>query len=68
VNGTPAAENISVDAHNGAVDVDGFSATTHVTGSDASADELQVNGLGGRDSARIGADVSSLIGVTVHLV
>jgi Ca2+-binding RTX toxin-like protein len=67
VNGTPAAENISVDAHADTVDVSGFSATTHVTGSDPSADQLEVNGLGGRDSARIGAGVSSLIDATVHL-
>jgi Ca2+-binding RTX toxin-like protein len=67
VNGTPGAEKIDVDARDGAVDVRGFSATTHVTGSVAALDQLQVHGLGGRDSARIGADVSALIGIALDL-
>ena len=67
VNGTPDAEKIKVDADDGSVDVSGFSATTHITGSDASKDQLQVNGLGGGDSARVGAGVSSVIGIGVNL-
>jgi hypothetical protein len=68
VNGTPDAEKITVDADDGGVDVGGFSATTHITGSDPSLDHLQIEGFGGRDSARIGDGASSLIAVAVDLI
>ena len=66
-NGTPSAEHIRIEARDGSVDVDGFSPTTHVTGSDPTTDHLQVNGLGGGDSARIEAGVSTVIGANVDL-
>ena len=66
-NGSAGPERIRVTAAGTQVDVDGLSVDTHVTGSEATTDRLQVNGRGGDDTLRVGRGVASLIGLTVDL-
>jgi hypothetical protein len=66
VNGTNQSDRIKVDADNGAVEVDGLPAETHITGSEPT-DQLTVNSLGGNDKADVSNAAKALIGVEVNL-
>jgi hypothetical protein len=63
VNGSDAADAISVDAIAGAVEVSGLAARTAVRNADADLDILEVNGRDGADTFDVADDVESLIGV-----
>jgi hypothetical protein len=67
VNGTDLADRVNVGTQDGQIDVTGLQAATHITGSDAALDHLQVNTRDGNDSANVAPDVSTLIGVAVDL-
>lgn len=66
VNGTNQADNIKVDADNGAVDVTGLRAQTRITGNEPT-DQLTVNSLGGNDKVDVRNAAKALIGVEVDL-
>jgi hypothetical protein len=66
VNGTDDRDAIDVTGQDGAVAVAGLPADTTVTGSQPT-DQLQVNGLGGRDRVAVSDDATALIGVAVDL-
>ena len=65
--GTEGNDHIKVSADTGAAVVRGLRPTVHISGADASLDELQISALGGQDTASVDEDVSSVIGVTVDL-
>jgi Ca2+-binding RTX toxin-like protein len=66
VNGTAAADAITVAVNSGGVDVTGLPAVVRITGSEAAFDSLVVNGLGGVDTFTVGGNVSTLINVTTN--
>jgi hypothetical protein len=66
VNGTNQADNVKVDAHNGAVDVVGLRAKTHITGSEPT-DQLTISSLGGNDKVDVSDATKALIGVVIDL-
>jgi Ca2+-binding RTX toxin-like protein len=66
VNGTNQADNVKVDADNGAVDVTGLRAETRITGSEPT-DQLTVNSLGGNDKVDVRNAAKALIGIEVDL-
>jgi len=61
VNGTSAADSISVTANAGTVEVSGLAAFVRIARSEAANDALIVNGLGGADTITPGPGVSALI-------
>jgi Ca2+-binding RTX toxin-like protein len=63
VNGTAAADALSVTAVSGGVNVSGLAAALRITNSEAANDDLILNGLGGTDTFFTGVGVSSLIEV-----
>ena len=65
--GTEGNDHIKVSADTGAAVVRGLRPTLHISGADASLDELQISALGGQDRAKVDDDVSSVIGVKVDL-
>ena len=66
VNGTDDPDDIRVVVDGGRVDVEGLQAETRLTGAEA-ADLLQVNGLGGADTAGVDPAAAAVLGVTVDL-
>jgi len=66
VNGTAQADDLSVDGHDGTVDVSGLRPETTLTGSDA-FDRLELRTLGGHDEAHVSDAATALIGVLVDL-
>jgi Ca2+-binding RTX toxin-like protein len=66
VNGTDGADNIGVLESGNDVAVSGLSALTDVSGGE-SADQLQINGLGGNDSVNLMQTATTPIGVHVDL-
>ncbi len=63
VNGTAAADTLTVSGSGTTVGVAGLSATVHVTNAEAANDSLRVNGLGGDDTinaSKLHADVIAL--------
>jgi Ca2+-binding RTX toxin-like protein len=64
MNGSDRPERVRVSASGAEVDVRGFAARTHITGSE-STDRLQLNGRGGDDTFRVGGGAAALIGVAI---
>ena len=67
VNGTDHADHVQVDADGTTTDVVGLRTRTHITGSESTLDQLQVNTLGGNDRVNVDPNTSALIGVGVDL-
>ena len=69
VNGSEAADTISVRADGARVDVEGLSSRTSVTGADAAdpADQLQISSLGGHDVVDLDPEAAALIAIAVDL-
>ncbi len=66
VEGTPARDNVEVDASDSRVEVDGLRVETRLRGSEA-LDRLQVNTFGGHDTVDVDADIDDLITVAADL-
>lgn len=67
VNGSEAADQITVSADGAQVDVDGVTAGIRLSGSEPDLDRLQLNTRGGDDTVDVGADAEALIGIAVDL-
>jgi len=67
VDGTDNADHVSVDASDSTVDVNGLHTDVAISGPDATADHLQVNGFGGNDSVRVDEAASALLPTSVDL-
>jgi hypothetical protein len=67
VNGRNIADDISVDADHGAVDVSGLRAGTRIVGGEVALDKLNVNSLGGNDTVDVSNAAKALITVSVDL-
>jgi hypothetical protein len=66
VNGTNLADQINVDAHQGAVEVTGLHAGTRIAGADVS-DRLQVKSGGGNDRVHVSGAAAALMDITTDL-
>jgi len=67
VNGSEAADQVTIGGDDAQVDVDGLTAGIRLSGSEAAFDRLQVNARGGNDTVDVGADAAALIGISVDL-
>jgi hypothetical protein len=67
VNGTAGPDLVHVKKFGSQVRTTGLAALTTIVGSEPANDRLQVNTLGGDDTATVGADVSQLIMPIVDL-
>ena len=66
INGTEAADDVTVQATGARVDVEGLSVATRISGTDQS-DKLHVSTLGGDDSVAVDPDAQALMDITVDL-
>jgi Ca2+-binding RTX toxin-like protein len=66
INGTAAADTITLTAHADAVEVAGLPALVRIRHPEVANDDVIINGLGGTDVFDIGAGVAALIGVTTN--
>ncbi|MCU1343851.1 MAG: Ca binding protein [Acidimicrobiia bacterium] len=66
LNGTSGGDNIRVAADGGEVTVRGLSVDAEISGSER-ADQLQIEGLGGDDTFRVGSGVAALFSVHADL-
>jgi Ca2+-binding RTX toxin-like protein len=66
VNGTAAADNITVSGNSNGVAVSGLAATVHVTHAEAANDTLVVNGLAGADVINASSLAAGVIGLTLN--
>jgi len=67
VDGSEAADQITIGADHAHVDVDGLTAGIRLSGSEAALDRLQVNARGGDDTVDVAAEADALIGISVDL-
>jgi RTX calcium-binding nonapeptide repeat (4 copies) len=67
VEGSDDRDHVRVNGDATTVDVDGFRTETHITGTDPSLDQLQVNTLAGNDRVDVDPAAAALIGVNVDL-
>ena len=65
--GTEGNDRVHVNTDAGAATVRGLRPTVHISGADASLDELQISTLDGQDKASVDKDVASVIQVAVDL-
>ena len=65
VNGTAAADSITVSGSGGTAVVAGLSAAVHITHAEGALDSLHVNGLGGNDTINASGLHAGVIGLTI---